>query len=196
MVDQQSLEILTEMALTSVMIGVIAGTVTLGHWYVLRSRVRDYGASGIAQQLTPTAEPARTIQRSTGPRATDDPQIREEGDNIVEFTQVGDDSFRQYGDQQTTVRINCSIGKGLTVDDYVAAVAYLDKRAQRIHPHEEPHWPHFHERAYLLHGVAVTVPEPLGMLRVQGYSPAVKPVVEQLMANLPFLKRPREVQVK
>lgn len=101
-----------------------------------------------------------------------------------------------YGDEYKAVELNGRIGKGLTVEDYAAAVSYLDTHAQRIHPREEPHWPHFHERGYLLHGVAVTVPEPLGMLRVEGYPPAVNPVVEQLMADLPFLKRSREVDVK
>ena len=196
MVDQQSLEIITEMALTVGLIFVGGVAVPLGHWYVVRNRVREYEASGLLKELAQNAGSAPVAPRRRGPRPTDDPQIREEGDKIVEFTQVGDDSFRPYGDQQTTVRINGRIGKGLTVDDYTATVAYLDKRAQRIHPAEEPHWPHHHERNYLLYGVAVTVPEPLGMLRVEGYPPAVRPVVEQLRADLPFLKQPKEVQVK
>src|SRR3989344_3211242 len=44
-----------------------------------------------------------------------------------------------YGTEHTTVKINGRIGKGLMVDDYAAAVAYLDAHAQRIHLQEEPH---------------------------------------------------------
>lgn len=192
MVDQPTLDtivVVAEMAAT-------AGLIVTGHVYALRSRVRQYKASGLLQQLAPQPEQATTAPRRAEPRPTDDPKIREEGDDLVEFRQVGDTDFRLYDTRYKRVELNGRIGKGLTSEDYTALVAYLDKNARRIHPREEPHWLHYHERSYLLQGVAVTVPEPLGMVRVEGLPPAVDYVVGQLMADHTFLKRPREVKAK
>lgn len=192
MVDQPTLDTIIAVA----GMAAAAGLIVTGHVYALRSKVHQYEASGLLQQLAPKTEPTSATPRRAQPRPTDDSRIREKGDDLVEFRQVGDADFRAYGGQRTTIKLNGRIGKGLTSEDYAAAVKYLDAHAQRIHPREEPHWPHYHERSYLLQGVAVTVPEPTGMLYVTGYPPAVNPVVERLMADLPFLKRLREVEVK
>lgn len=162
-------------------------------WLANRRRQRQQ-TNGPSQSYSPP-ETAHAPAK-TEPRETDDARIREEGENIVEFRQLGDSNFHAYGTQYKRVEINGSIGKGLTPDDYHTLVDYLGKQGKRVHPKEEPHWPHYHERGYLVQGVSVTVPEPLGMLRVEGFPFAVDYVVARLMADHTFLKRPRTVIVK